>query len=60
MTDQHKSPCATAGAIYREVEAEHDLLDQINDSARRHQSANDKLLEAFADIEDQRAASGVG
>lgn len=43
-----------------EQQAAKALLDEANERARRHQLANEKLLKAFADIEDQRAASGAG
>lgn len=57
MTEQDKPPFITGSAIWREAQAKSDLLDQANERARRHQTANDALLKAFKDIEDQRAAN---
>lgn len=37
-------------------QADKELLDEANERARRHQSANEKLMKAFKDIEDQRTA----
>lgn len=43
----------------RELQQQADkaLLDEANERARRHQLANESLLKAFADIEDQRQAN---